>query len=223
MGFTEDCFRATVDEAIDSVLDPTHPWLAGIDRARLEREGHVRLNFHHGDTETQSGTQPTPFLPFAHGGFPTPSGKAEFYSESLAAQGLDPVLAFVPPTESRHTPQARTYPLELLARKADNFLNSTFANLPVIQQMEDRHLLEMTAVDAEPRGIRDGDRVRVFNAPRRNRADRPGERLRAAGRGCRPAGLGQALAAGPEHQRPHLGPAHRHGRRRHLLLGAGGG
>ena len=163
MGFTEDCFRATPDEAIDSVLDPSHPWLAGIDRARLEREGHVRLNFHHGDVETQSGTQPTPFLPFAHGGFPTPSGKAEFYSESLAAQGLDPVLAFVPPTESRHTPQARTYPLELLARKADNFLNSTFANLPVIQQMEDRHLLEMTAVDAEPRGIRDGDRVRVFN------------------------------------------------------------
>jgi len=29
--------------------------------------------------------------------------------------------------------------------------------------MEDRHLLEMTAADAEPRGIRDGDRVRVFN------------------------------------------------------------
>jgi anaerobic selenocysteine-containing dehydrogenase len=163
MGFTEDCFRATLDEAIDSVLDPTHPWLAGIDRARLEREGHVRLNFHHGDTETQSRTRPTPFMPFERGGFPTPSGKAEFYSESLAAQGLDPVLAFVPPTESRHTPQARTYPLELLARKADNFLNSTFANLPVIQQMENRHLLEMTAVDAEPRGIRDGDRVRVFN------------------------------------------------------------
>jgi len=163
MGFTEDCFRATLDEAIDSVLDPTHPWLEGIDRARLEREGHVRLNFHHGDTEAQSGAQPTPFLPFEQGGFPTPSGKAEFYSESLAAQGLDPVLAFVPPTESRHTPQARSYPLELLARKADNFLNSTFANLPVIQQMENRHLLEMTAVDAEPRGIRDGDRVRVFN------------------------------------------------------------
>ncbi|MFI5088495.1 MAG: molybdopterin-dependent oxidoreductase [Terriglobales bacterium] len=163
MGFTEDCFRATLDQAIDSVLDPAHPWLAGIDRARLEREGHVRLNFHHGDAETPSGTQPTPFLPFEQGGFATPSGKAEFYSESLAAQGLDPVLAFVPPTESRHTPQARTYPLELLARKADNFLNSTFANLPSMQQMEDRHLLEITAADAAPRGIRDGDRVRVFN------------------------------------------------------------
>src|SRR4051794_37059100 len=32
-----------------------------------------------------------PFLPFAHGGFRTPSGKAELYCESLKTQGLDPV------------------------------------------------------------------------------------------------------------------------------------
>lgn len=161
MGFSEACFRMTVDEAIDTVLDPAHPWAAGIDRSRLEREGHVRLNFHHGDKEP--AREERPFLPFETGGFPTASGKAEFYSEALEGQGLDPVLAFVPPTESRHTPQARVYPLELLARKADNFLNSTFTNLPVLQQMEDRHLLEMTAADAGPRGICDGDRVRVFN------------------------------------------------------------
>jgi len=161
MGFTEDCFKETVDQAIETVLDPDHPWLAGIDRARLEREGHVRLNFHHGHTEIRREQQP--FLPFAHGGFPTPSGKAEFYSEPLVVQGLDPVLAFVPPRESRYGTQARAYPLELLARKADNFLNTTFTNQPGLQQMEDRHLLEMTATDAESRGICDGDRVRVFN------------------------------------------------------------
>ena len=160
MGFTEDCFRASVDEAMDSVLDREHPWLAGIDRQRLEREGHVRLNFHQGAAESREQKE---FLPFAEGGFPTPSGKAEFYSESLAAQGQDPVLAFVPPTESRHAPQARAYPLELLARKADNFLNSTFTNLPEMQAMEDRHTLEMTTADAQARGIRNGDRVRVFN------------------------------------------------------------
>ncbi len=144
---------------------PRITWLAGIDRQRLERDGHVRLNFGHGGTEAQSndGTG-APFLPFAQGGFPTPSGKAEFYTESLIAQGLDPVLAYVPPTESRTTPQARTYPLELLARKADNFLNTSFTNQPSLQQMEDRHVLEMTTADAQARGIRDGDRVRVFNS-----------------------------------------------------------
>ena len=85
------------------------------------------------------------------------------YSESLKAQGLDPVVDFKPPTESRHSPQARTFPLELLARKADNFLNSTFSNLPVIQGMEELGLLEISEHDAEARSITDGSPVRVFN------------------------------------------------------------
>ena len=78
--------------------------------------------------------------------------------------GLDPVVAFVPPTESRHSERAREYPLELLARKADNFLNSTFCNLPVTQAMESPGRLEISAADAAARNIKDGDEVRVFNA-----------------------------------------------------------
>ena len=48
-------------------------------------------------------------------------------------------------------------------RKADNFLNSTFTNLPGMQAMEETGLLEMQPGDAEARGIADGDAVRVFN------------------------------------------------------------
>ncbi len=55
------------------------------------------------------------------------------------------------------------FPLELLARKADNFLNSTFVNLPSLQKMERQHELEISGADAERRGIADGDRVRVYN------------------------------------------------------------
>src|SRR5262249_52772755 len=146
-------------QMIDTALDSSNPWLKGIDRERLEREGSIRLNFHGDDSET-----PAPFLPFAQGGFATPSGKAELYSESLKAQGLDPVVEFIPPEESRHSQQAKVFPLELLARKADNFLNSTFSNLPSVQAMEDMGLLEMHAADAQARGIRDGDAVRAFNA-----------------------------------------------------------
>ena len=58
---------------------------------------------------------------------------------------------------------AKRYPLELLARKADNFLNSTFVNLPSVQKMERQHELELSRQDAESRGIKDGDSVRVFN------------------------------------------------------------
>jgi anaerobic selenocysteine-containing dehydrogenase len=109
------------------------------------------------------GSQFSDFLPFAKGNFGTSSGKAELYSEELRAQGLDPVVAFTPPEESRHGLQARRFPLELLARKADNFLNSTFCNVPVVQEMEEAGLLEMSAADARARSIVDGDVVRVFN------------------------------------------------------------
>jgi molybdopterin guanine dinucleotide-containing S/N-oxide reductase-like protein len=162
MGFEDECFRESVDQMIDAALDSDHPWLQGIDRKRLEREGHVRLGF-----EQQSSVHGAQFSdvfrPFAQGNFATSSGKAELYSESLKAQGLDPVAHFQPPSESRHGEQAKTFPLELLARKSDNFLNSTFSNLPSIQEMEEVGLLEMNASDARARRIADGDRVRVFN------------------------------------------------------------
>jgi molybdopterin guanine dinucleotide-containing S/N-oxide reductase-like protein len=162
MGFEDECFRESVDQMIDSALETDHPWFQGIDRERLERDGHVRLGFE--KQFSDDGSQLSDFfLPFARGNFFTPSGKAELYSESLKAQGLDPVVHFEPPGESRHSKQAEAFPLELLARKADNFLNSSFSNLPVIQEMEEAGLLEMNHADADTRGITDGDRVRVFN------------------------------------------------------------
>ena len=107
--------------------------------------------------------QPEPFLPFAFGGFRTASGKAELYSEAVKGLGLDPVAEFTPPTESRHGKKESTFPLELLARKADNFLNSTFSNVPSVQEMEETGLLEISRADAGARGIGEGDTVRVFN------------------------------------------------------------
>ena len=160
MGFPEKEFRQTADDMIDMVLSSGHEWLKGIDRARLEREGHIRLNLPANASSNGNGTF---YLPFANGNFPTSSGKAELYSEQLAAEGLDPVVSFTPPSESRHCAAAKSYPLEMLARKADNFLNSTFTNLPSVQQMEEMEVLEMNQADARVRGIASGERVRVFN------------------------------------------------------------
>jgi anaerobic selenocysteine-containing dehydrogenase len=153
MGFDEPCFRESVGEMIDTALQTAEPWLRGITRDRLEREGHVRLEF---------GTEE--FTPFAAGEFATHDGKARLYNEDLVCLGLDPVANFVPPVESRHSENARKYPLELLPRKADNFLNSTFCNLPSHQPLEPKiNRLEMNCLDAELRGIADGDVVRIFN------------------------------------------------------------
>ncbi len=170
MGFDDPCFRESIDEMIDGALDSENPWLKGIDRGRLQRERQVRLNFAEtGARLPASGSQAIgadakaePFLPFAHGGFRTPSGKAELYSEAIKAQGLDPVVEFIVPQESRHGKKT-AFPLELLARKADNFLNSSFSNLPSVQAMEETNLLEMHSSDARTRGIRDGDTVKVYN------------------------------------------------------------
>jgi anaerobic selenocysteine-containing dehydrogenase len=157
MGFADDCFRETVDSMIDRALESPSPWLKGITRERLEREPSIRLNF-------GSNDEAAPFLPFAQGNFHTPSGKAEFYSETLKRQGLDPVVAFTPPEESRHGSKAAGFPLELLARKPDNHLNSSFANVSSVREMETAlGDLEMHPTDAEARGIGDRDRIRVFN------------------------------------------------------------
>jgi anaerobic selenocysteine-containing dehydrogenase len=168
MGFNDSCFHESIDEMIDEALDSSNPWLQGITRKRLQQEPQVRLNF------AASGVQPrasaptkghtAPFLPFANGNFRTPSGKAELYSEEMKKLGLDPVVEFKPPAESRHGSGKKTFPLELLARKADNFLNTTFSNLDAVQKMECTNLLEINSSDAQGRGISDGDRVRVYNA-----------------------------------------------------------
>ena len=181
MGFEDKCFADSVDAMIDQALASENPWLKEIDRWRLERESQVRLNFAASGSGLQAsggGSQGAGrralgdgegsnvmnfFLPFAAGCFPTPSGKAELYSEALKKQGLDPVAEFTPPSESRHADRQQAFPLELVARKADNFLNSTFTNVPSVQEMEERDVLEMNAVDARARRISNGDAVRVFN------------------------------------------------------------
>ena len=180
MGFEDECFRETVDSMIDRALESPNPRLQGITRGRLEREHFIRLNFEGNEDSRRAALGGTdecvrphvvrdastdPFLPFAQGNFPTPSGKAEFYSETLKRQGLDPVVAFTPPNESRNGAGSKAgFPLELLARKPDNHLNTSFANLPSVRVMEPWiGDLEMHPTDAVARGVHDGDRVRAFN------------------------------------------------------------
>jgi anaerobic selenocysteine-containing dehydrogenase len=153
MGFAEPCFRESINEMIDGALDTPDPWLKDITRSKLEREGHVRLNF--GSDE---------FVPFADGEFPTADGKARIVNDDLVKIGLDSVAKFLPPAESRHSGRIHSYPLELLSRKADNFLNSTFCNLTSHQPLEPKmNKLEISSQDARRRGIVEGDTVRVFN------------------------------------------------------------
>ena len=104
---------------------------------------------------------PLPDAPFAEGGFPTPSGKCEFYSEFLAAQGLDGLPNHVPNHEAPGS--SSDFPLAMISPPARNFMNSTFVNVKSLRSMEGEPVLEMHADDAAARGIVSGSVVRVFN------------------------------------------------------------
>ena len=145
MGFDDACFRDSEDDMIRALLSSGHPFLEGITLERLDREHSVRLNIS-ADSE--------PFLPFARGGFGTASGKCEFGAETLA---------YTPPLESRQgdTTLRAKFPLELMATKNDDSMNSTFGHRAAVDR--DTAALHMHPEDAAARGIRGGDRVRAFN------------------------------------------------------------
>jgi anaerobic selenocysteine-containing dehydrogenase len=153
MGFTEPCLAESDEDIARAAFVTSDPRMNGIDWEALKERGWQRLNV------------PSPFAPFAQGGFPTPSGKCEFYSEALARQGLDPLPTFIPPRESVvSNPQlAHRYPLAMISPPARNALNSSFANLPVFVDTEKTPKLEIHPDDARARGVDRGDRVRVFN------------------------------------------------------------
>src|SRR6202050_3508181 len=112
LGFDEPCFADSDDHMIRTLLDSGHPFLQGITLERLDREHSVRLNV---------APDGEPYLPFAQGGFGTPSGKCEFGAEMLDYQ---------PPVESRlGAAELRArFPLELISSKSHDSMNSTFGN-----------------------------------------------------------------------------------------------
>jgi len=164
MGFEEECFRDSEMDLIGQALGigadgrSTRPEMEHITLDGLKEHGHIPLGFHR-------EPEASPFQPYLSGTLPTPSRRIEFYSEKLAAQGLDPLPGFVPAVESRFGELAKRFPLEFLSRKADNYMNSTFANLDGHRKMEARtsQRLEMHPADAAARGIGEGDAVRVWN------------------------------------------------------------
>ena len=156
MGFEEPCFRDTDEDLIDQALVSDHPHMRGIMRARLMAEGFVRLNV---------SAPGTPYTSYADGIFPTPSGKIEFYSDALAALGLDPLPTHTPLAESADgSPDLHAkYPLALLTPSTHHFLNTTFGNVPSLIHKEGTPFIELNTADAAARGIAHGEMVRVFN------------------------------------------------------------
>jgi anaerobic selenocysteine-containing dehydrogenase len=142
MGFDEPCFRETGDDMIRGLLASGHAFLEGITLERLETEGFLRLNL------------PEPWLPFRDGGFGHPGGKCDLNPREWN---------YRPPVESRLGDAAlrSRFPLEMISAKSHDSMNSTFGNRPAADR--ETAALALHQDDATRRGIRTGDRVRVFN------------------------------------------------------------
>lgn len=153
MNFNDDCFKDSDEEIARQAISSPHPRMQGMTMDELKERGWMRLNV------------PERFAPFAEGNFPTPSGKCEFFSETLAKQGIDPLPIYIAPRETvQDAPNlAQKYPLAVISPPAHNFLNSSFANLPTFVKAEKEPRLDIHPLDASARGIKEGSRVRVFN------------------------------------------------------------
>jgi anaerobic selenocysteine-containing dehydrogenase len=134
MGLTDPCFLDTDEQLAAQAFTPD------IDLGLLREQGWQPL--------------PIAEAPFANGGFPTPSGRAN-------AAGAD----YVPNYESAaSTPElAARFPLAMISPPARNFLNSSFVNVKSLRDIEAEPIIEMHADDAAARQLADGELVAAFN------------------------------------------------------------
>ena len=151
MGFDDPCFKESDDALAAQAFDARDVRAVHFDWDALKQKGWQKLAM--------------PDAPFARGGFPTPSGRCEFYSAAMAADGLDPLPAYIAPYESSASnPElAAKYPLAMISPPARNFLNSTFVNVKSLRSAEGEPHLDIHPDDGAARGIAQGDMVRIFN------------------------------------------------------------
>ena len=151
MGFSEPCFADSDEDIAAQAIVRSDPRAAGIDWQTLKEAGWQKLKL--------------PAAPFAEGGFPSPTGKCQFYAAEMVKDGLDPLPGYVPPYEAPSSaPElAARYPLAMISPPARNFLNSTFVNVDSLRATEGEPHLDIHPDDAAARGIADGMMVRAFN------------------------------------------------------------
>ncbi len=121
-----------------------HPALAGAPAQQLFAAGHARL-----------AVPPPGSAPFAEGGFATPDGRFRFDH---------PELPQVRPNhEDWQGERARRYPLQVISPPPRHLLNTTFANIASLRELQGGPDILIHPDDAAARGIEDGQPVRVFN------------------------------------------------------------
>jgi anaerobic selenocysteine-containing dehydrogenase len=111
------------------------------------------------DPDRLRGAGPVSIGPKGGQEFRTPSGKLEFYSQSLAAQGLPPMPDWQPdPAEPKHDGKLR-----LLTAPGYFQSHTAFSGVGFLRQREGAPFCVLHPDDARARNLSDGQKVRLFN------------------------------------------------------------
>ena len=145
LGFTEEVFSLNETGFIKDFLRTPSSLLKGVDFETLNSGQAVRLNIRSN--------------PYARG-FNTPSGKVEFYSRSMADQGLDPL----PDGEPFRDPEGGDrFAFEFITPPHPCFLNSAFNEIEALRAKAGPARVLVHPETACKKGIVENDPVRVFN------------------------------------------------------------
>lgn len=146
LSYQETYLYETDLSILKKTLKSDHEYLKGITFESLKNTGWAKLNL------------PEIWMPHEKGNFGTKSGKCEFYN----ADQQPPIADYHPKAYSED--DLSRYPLQLLTIKSTkHFLNSSHANVNHLIKKEGKPFLEIHQVDAEARGIADGDDVKAYN------------------------------------------------------------
>jgi anaerobic selenocysteine-containing dehydrogenase len=134
MGVTDPVFRMSEPDILRELLRGT-----GRDADAVRTAGPISIASKDGQT------------------FRTPSGKLEFYSETLAKQGLPPMPDWQP------DPAETSWPLRLLTAPGYFQSHTAFSGVGFLRNREGAPFCVLHPTDADARNLRDGDRVRLVN------------------------------------------------------------
>jgi anaerobic selenocysteine-containing dehydrogenase len=146
LGVTDAIFSMTPAELVGELFRGATGAAAAVDVATLRAAGPLRYD------RADAGEGQA---------FATPSGKLEFYSETLAAQGAAPMPDWQPdPEEVR---DAARWPLRLLTAPGYFQAHTAYADVAFLRRREGAPFCVLHPNDAAMRQLRDGQSVRLFN------------------------------------------------------------
>jgi anaerobic selenocysteine-containing dehydrogenase len=144
LGLRDAVFSMSTDELLQQLARDARGPAAAIDLARIRETGPVKVA-----------------LPAGGQRFATPSGKLEFYSEALAAQGLPAMPDWVEDPTDAET--ARRWPLRLLTAPGYHQSHTAFSGVARLRRRQGEPECVLHPDDAAARGLRDGEAVRLHN------------------------------------------------------------